>query len=191
MEYFTSNSNLYLLGDSILDNEQYVLPFQDVLSVIKRHHTKTFLYARDNSTIIDVYDQLSKINKNNKHDTICLSIGGNDILEDYRYHQKDDMEVLNKIKERYDDLLDYISINYKCEVVLCNVYYPISLIILPYYNILSVWNTYIENYSINKNYKLVQLDKYMNKSEYFTDIIEPSEKGSIIISNQIMKLKTN
>jgi len=27
MEYFTSNSNLYLLGDSILDNEQYVLPF--------------------------------------------------------------------------------------------------------------------------------------------------------------------
>ena len=77
-----NKKNIILLGDSILNNSNYVNPGESVSDIIKSKGRKVINVAVDNSKIKDINKQLNRIpssyNKSNTY--IFLSVGGNDIL---------------------------------------------------------------------------------------------------------------
>ena len=83
IEPFKSSKQFVLLGDSILNNENYVENGKSVTELfMERTDNKTICLAADDSKIIDVYNQLDKIpdDADTYRTTLFLSIGGNDIL---------------------------------------------------------------------------------------------------------------
>ena len=83
MEGFSKDQTLILLGDSILQNKQYVEPGHSVEDILKKSLKKVKNYALDEATIKTVYLELNQIPKkfNVETTTIILSIGGNDLIE--------------------------------------------------------------------------------------------------------------
>ena len=77
-----NNYNIVLIGDSVLNNSNYVPSGKSVVDNLKTKTTKVFDFAKDGATINDSYSQLDKIPLDlNKTETyIFISAGGNDIL---------------------------------------------------------------------------------------------------------------
>ena len=81
-EGLTNNDNIVLIGDSILNNANYVPSGKSVFDILKTRTNNILNVAKDGATIIDLYEQLDKIPVElNKSETyLFISIGGNDIL---------------------------------------------------------------------------------------------------------------
>ena len=81
-EGLTNNDNIILIGDSVLNNSNYVSSGTSVADILKTKTDKVFNFAKDGATISDCYGQLDKIptqlNKTNTY--VFISAGGNDIL---------------------------------------------------------------------------------------------------------------
>ena len=111
IEYFDNNNKsipIILLGDSILNNNSYVKNGYAVDELlIKMCSTNPNInivnYAREDSTISDVYTQLTHLDDidYNLEYIIFLSVGGNNILENYND--------VNSILENYKKLIDTIK----------------------------------------------------------------------------------
>ena len=169
VEGYTAPPKVYLVGDSIFDNRNYVPDGKDVFSYIREMNPRTVMIARDNATIDDVYAQLKTVNITD-NDTLFISVGGNDILND--------SSNLDEIKRRYMKLLSHIK---KGNIVLCDVYYPPQM--KHYHKIIRQWNDFI--HSFDKEYVIKKISISMNHPQLFTDIIEPSELGSVVIADTI------
>ena len=85
IEALTNNVDVVLIGDSMLENSNYVK--HTVGLHIKKTHKKTTILAKDDSVVGDIKSQLVNIPKklNNKNTYVFLSVGGNDLLEIYKY----------------------------------------------------------------------------------------------------------
>lgn len=200
-EGFDNNETetIVLMGDSILKNNVYVGKDKSVEDVLKRQYKgKLINLAKDNATISDLYEQINLLNPNlnNKNTTIFVSIGGNDILNQYVYVTKDvDIDDFTKLYQIYLDYKDVLrklrEKMPKAKLMLMNLYYPRSLKYARYRELIKKWNDLLFEYAddpINKVNDVLDLSLIMTDINDFSLCIEPSEKGSIKISREILKL---
>ena len=200
IESFSSNKSsraIVLLGDSILKNNSYVTDGKAVDNIIEERSLKNdknielYSLAENNSKIVDVYSQISKIplSINNKSTTIFLSSGGNDILSFYVDQQGDtsDTGFLNTMLADYKKLIKSIQTRMDlCQIVLLDIYYPTSKQFAQYKPILEKWNSLIADYARENSFGLLQISHVVTSDDDFTLGIEPSEKGGEKIAQLIL-----
>jgi hypothetical protein len=193
----TSKTTIFLLGDSMLDNTLYVDPNESVADIFKtttNHNVR--LYAQDGALISDVYSQLHKISPdyNNRDTYICVSAGGNNILELVAIHLQykafnidnddDDDEHasegnnVNQIFEQYKKLINAITLKLpNANILLLNLYYPTAEPALK--PLIAHWNEKMDASfeNVAKRIRVVRVDQSLTKSVDFTHRIEPSYEG--------------
>ena len=197
IESFSSDKNLktvVLLGDSILKNNSYVSDEKGVDNILKERNITVYSLAENNSKIVDVYSQISKIplDINNKSTTIFLSSGGNDILSFYVDQNGDanDTGFLNTMLAAYKKLVKSIQTRMtECKIVLLDIYYPTSNQFSQYRPVIEKWNSLIANYARENSLGLLQISQSVTANEDFTLGIEPSEQGGEKIAQQIADYK--
>ena len=193
-EYFSlqlkNSGPIILLGDSILKNNDYVTNKYSVESFIRKKTKRhVYCFAKDDETIIDVYDQLDKIpiELNTENTDIFLSIGGNDIINNYNYltnvlHKKNH---LNKLFSKYFELVKSIQTKMnKTNLILLDIYYPTSSYYRSYIPIIEEWNKKL--YEKEYDFKILRISKYLKNSKDFVYNIEPSRKGGEKIADMII-----
>ena len=197
IESFSSNKSsraIVLLGDSI---HSYVTDGKAVDNIIEERSLKNdknielYSLAENNSKIVDVYSQISKIplSINNKSTTIFLSSGGNDILSFYvdQHGDTTDTGFLNTMLAAYKKLVKSIQTRMDlCQIVLLDVYYPTSNQFAQYKPILEEWNSLIATYARENSLGLLQISQIVTSNDDFTLGIEPSEKGGEKIAQSIL-----
>ena len=185
------NKTIVLLGDSILKNNSYVSNGKGVDNILEERNANVVSLAENNSKIIDVYSQIGKIplDINNVSTSIFLSSGGNDILSFYVDQNGDttDTGFLTTMLAAYKKLVKSIQTRMnKCQIVLVDIYYPVSNPFAQYKPIIEEWNTLISNYALENSLGLLQISQSVTSSEDFTLGIEPSEKGGEKIAQLIL-----
>ena len=185
------NKTIVLLGDSILKNNSYVSNGKGVDNILEERNAKVVSLAENNSKIVDIYGQINKIplELDSKSSFIFLSSGGNDILSFYVDQNGDttDTGFLNTMLAAYKKLVKSIQTRMnKCQIVLVDIYYPVSNPFAQYKPIIEEWNTLISNYALENSFQLLQISNSVTSSDDFTLGIEPSEKGGEKIAQLIL-----
>jgi len=190
IEYFENpNYNVFLIGDSILQNKLYATPSIEDYLLEKIDEKNMFFFAEDNTTISQCKSQVNHINEsyNNNNSYIFVSIGGNDILNKIVYVDNPGPDILDNIISDYTDLIQFLLLKMdKMNIILLNIYYPTNSYFHKYYNYINKWNQFIKDFSEKNNCKLLDLTKFMNNSNDFSFGIEPSATGGKKISNHII-----
>jgi hypothetical protein len=181
-----------LLGDSIIKNNSYVKNgkgIDDILS--EKTDGNTHCYAKDDSKIVDIYSQLdfipSELNK--KTTTIFLSVGGNDILNNYGDKEVSikDTKVLDPIFNAYKILFKSIQTKMnESKIILIDIYYPTNIKLAQYKPILEEWNKLIADFASTNNLQVINISNILTDSTDFTLNIEPSETGGEKIVDNIL-----
>ena len=196
-ESFDNNNSVktyILLGDSIIKNNSYVKngkAIDDILN--EKTNGNTHCYAKDDSTIVDIYSQLDSIPSDlNKGSTIIfLSVGGNDILNNYADKEVSvkDTKVLDPIFNAYKILIKSIQTKMNdSKLVLLDIYYPTNIKLNQYKPILEEWNRLIANFASTNKLQIIKISNILIESTDFTLNIEPSESGGEKISNKLMSI---
>jgi len=198
-ESFNSNGNreedtIVLIGDSILKNDMYVNNNSSIEHLINQNDVMCVNFAQDGAVITDCFYQLDKIpsSLNNKHTTIYLSVGGNDIIDRYieRNTPVKNTDALNKMFQNYKKLVKSIQIKMDLsKLILIDIYYPPESFYKKYHGIINRWNAMLYKYASNsKNniYEVLKVSKIMNQKMDFVYSIEPSESGGEKIVDLIM-----
>ena len=194
IEYMTNNNNnnnpIFLLGDSVLNNSKYVSNNESVYEYVKQKNTNTYLYAKDDSTIVDLYTQLNNIpsditEEEEKNTSVVISIGGNDIL---KMTTTDSSTKVNELFQKYMDFLSSLRSKFPSikQIVLLSLYYPPKSMYHKYYPYIDKWNQLLEENSFKMDYKIIQTNKIMTNTEDFIFDIEPSVKGGEKIANILL-----
>lgn len=179
-----SNKTIILLGDSILNNSNYVENDETVSALIKKtclsDSKSIILKAQDNAKIYDVYSQVdSLIDSYNIETTyVFLSVGGNNMLDSK-------FVSLDNLKEQYIKLVTYIHSKLpKSEIYLLGLYYPFDTRFHRYNSNIESWNNFIKE----TGYKNIMLDGLLTNKSDIIFSIEPSATGSKKIANEICKV---
>lgn len=188
IETLSNKDYLILMGDSIFKNDVYVNEGNSVGENLQSVHGNVIVLAEDNAIIDDIEKQTSLIPNNAKKQNtkIVVSVGGNDLLNKYNFNDVNNLSHVDTIFNQYTSSINNLKNKYDCEIILCNIYYPRSESVVRYYDIIDLWNSKIKNYAKVNNLKVIKLDENVDKEEYFTNEIEPSGKGSKIISDVIL-----
>lgn len=192
----SKNDKIVLLGDSILKNNSYVSDGKGIDDLLEeRTNEKIYSYAENNSKIIDIYSQISKIpiDLNNNSTIIFLSAGGNDILSFY-VDQKEDatnMSFLNPMFSAYKKLIKSIQARMNdSRIVLLDIYYPENITYKQFHPIISNWNKKIYEYAsdpANKISNVLKISNNLTQKNDFTMGMEPSSVGGEKIVNMILE----
>ena len=183
IEPFKSSKQFVLLGDSILNNENYVGNGKSVNELfMERTDNKTVCLAADDSKIIDVYNQLDKIptNTDTYRTTLFLSIGGNDILFHFveQNNNKTETGVLGELFSKYKKLVDQIKTEFpESHLVVLDIYYPNNATYSKYHQVIQEWNKMLYDYASKNSIRVVKISSYLTKPEDFTHGFEPSAIG--------------
>jgi len=186
-EGLTNNDNIVLIGDSILNNANYVPSGKSVFDIIKTRTNNILNVAKDGATIIDLYEQLDKIPVElNKSETyLFISIGGNDILN--KRVTLDSVEV-TKLFNNYMEFLKALRIKLgNTKINIMNLYLPSNPRYQSYKSSIDQWNKLIDINSnkIGEMYNVIGLNNLLISPEDFVYDIEPSESASEKIANLI------
>ena len=186
-EGLTNINNIILIGDSILNNSNYVPSGKSVVDILKTKTQKVFNFAKDGATISDCYGQLDKISiELNKPETfVFISAGGNDILN------KRGQLTSAEVRKIFNDYMDFIKAlrvklsNSKINIL--NLYMPSNPRYLSYKTSIDLWNQLLKEYSskIGEMYNVVNMDTLLTNPEDFVYDIEPSEIASQKIAEVI------
>ena len=194
-EHFGNNKNdkIYvLLGDSILKNNSYVKNGKGIDDILnEKTNGNTHCYAKDDSTIVDVYSQLDSIpsDLNKGSTTIFLSVGGNDILNIYADKEvsSKDTKILDPIFNAYKNLIKSIQTKMNdSKLVLLDIYYPTNIKLAQYKPILEEWNKLIADFASTNKLQVINISSILTDSTDFTLNIEPSETGGEKIVDSIL-----
>jgi hypothetical protein len=194
-EPFENNKTIVLLGDSIIKNNSYIKNgkgIDDILS--EKTNGNSYCYAKDDSTIVDIYNQLDSIpsDLNKKSTTIFLSVGGNNILNNYVDKEVNvkDTKGLNPIFNAYKNLIKSIQVKMNdSKIVLLDIYYPTNIKLSQYKPILEEWNKLITDFSkdsANNISNVINISNILIDPTDFTLNIEPSETGGEKIADNIL-----
>ena len=186
-EGLTNINNIILIGDSILNNSNYVPSGKSVVDILKTKTQKVFNFAKDGATISDCYGQLDKISiELNKPETfVFISAGGNDILN------KRGQLTSAEVRKIFNDYMDFIKAlrvklsNSKINIL--NLYMPSNPRYLSYKTSIDLWNQLLKEYSskIGEMYNVINIDTLLTNPEDFVYDIEPSEIASQKIAEVI------
>jgi hypothetical protein len=195
-EGFAQNNKdktIILLGDSIIKNNSYVKNGKSVDEILNnKTNGNSYCYAENNSTIVDVYSQISSIPLEfNKSSTVVfLSSGGNDILQIYieREISVENTDILNTIFIGYKKLVKSIQEKmYKSKLVLIDIYYPTNIKYEQYKPILQEWNKLLNDFvNDSENLSILKISNVLTDPTDFTLNIEPSDTGGEKIAEQIL-----
>ena len=186
-EGLTNNDNIVLIGDSILNNANYVPSGKSVFDILKTKTNNVLNVAKDGATIIELYEQLDKIPVElNKSETyIFISIGGNDILN--KRANLDSVE-LTKLFNNYMEFIKALRIKLgNTKINIMNLYLPSNPRYQSYKSSIEQWNKLIETNSnkIGEMYNVIGLNNLLTSPQDFVYDIEPSESASEKIANLI------
>jgi hypothetical protein len=197
-------TNIFLLGDSVLNNSNYVPYGSSVCNYLHNNNNNNnsfnhYCLAENNSTINNVYNQFSRVDISfNKETTIFyISVGGNDIINFYDI-KKNNLNEIEIIFGVYKKLIESIKTRFPfIKIGLLNIYYPLSNQYQLYWGAIKKWNELLNNqygYLVsnhinnnNNNIEIIDITKIMNSLADFTHNIEPS----IIGGEKIAKLLLN
>ena len=186
-ENFDKNKQIILLGDSILENSNYVEQYFNVESNIRKKHPYVLNLAQDRAVITNLSLQINHLKKKkiNKNDIIFVSVGGNDILNDYRFRKKDETKQLNSIFNKYTKTILHLKKSISNKIVLLNIYAPPN--VKDYHNIIDLWNKKQKEFASKNNIKILDIHSIVNHKNHFIKNIEPSNDGGRIIADAILK----
>lgn len=186
-EGLKNNDNIVLIGDSVLNNSNYVSAGKSVVEILKTKTPNVFNFSKDGATIRDCYEQIDKIplilNKTNT--TVFISAGGNDILNNRT--QLNSQEIGN-IFNNYIELLKTVKARLdNANINVLNLYLPINPRYQSYKPSIDQWNQLIKDSSskIGETYNVINLDTLLTSPTDFVYDIEPSETGSEKIASSI------
>ena len=195
-EGFAQNNKdktIILLGDSIIKNNSYVKNGKSVDEILNdKTNGNSYCYAENDSTIVDVYSQISLIPLEfNKSSTVVfLSSGGNDIIKIYieREISVENTDILNTIFIGYKKLVKSIQEKmYKSKLVLIDIYYPTNIKYEQYKPILQEWNKLLNDFvNDSENLSILKISNVLTDPTDFTLNIEPSDTGGEKIAEQIL-----
>jgi len=199
--------HVVLLGDSIIDNDPYVLSEEkSVLQHLKglSHHEYIQL-ALDGDTTQDVLDKQLQVATLKQATNYVLSIGGNDLLQNLHQLYKTDFESLNEgltylqinifkqIEIRYEAIVKEIS-SYRTNLLLLTVYEgdlgrtdEFSGVLDSSKIMASAFNDIV--YKTAKKYgaDILELRNIFTSSEDYANPIEPSHIGGEKLAKAIIK----
>lgn len=186
-EGLTNNKTVILMGDSVLNNANYVPEGQSVYDYLKQQLSNVINLAKDGATINDLYGQLDKIpvKLNNDNTYIFISAGGNDILN------KRTKLTTNQIKELFDTYMNFLkALRVKlgsAKINIINLYLPANPRFQSYKTAIEQWNDLINKNStkIGEMYNVVDFHALLTSPDDFVYDIEPSESASNKIANLI------
>ena len=181
------NYNFVLIGDSVLNNSNYVPSGKSVVDNLKTKTTKVFDFAKDGATINDCYSQLDKIplELNKTETNIFISAGGNDILN------KRGQLTSPEVRQLFNNYMEFIkAVRTKfgsAKINVLNLYLPANPRYQSYKTSIDQWNQLIKEYSskIGEMYNVIDLYSLLTSTQDFVYDIEPSESASVKIANAI------
>lgn len=183
-EGLTNNNTVILMGDSALNNANYVPEGKSVYDYLKKKINKVINLAKDGATINDLYTQLDKISVdlNNSNTYIFISAGGNDIL-----NKRTELSSA-EIRRLFDTYMDFLkALRAKLgstKINIVNLYLPSNPRFQSYKTSIDQWNQLINQYSnkIGEMYNVIDFHGLLTTPEDFVYDIEPSESASNKIS---------
>jgi hypothetical protein len=186
-EGLTNNSNIVLIGDSVLNNSKFVSPNKSVADILKTKTPNVYNYAKDGATIQDCYAQLDEIPIDlNKAETyIFISAGGNNILNKNGQLSSEELEAMFN---KYMEFVSAVRTKFaSAKINIMNLYLPANPRYQSYKDSVEEWNKLIEDNSskIGEMYNIVDLYGMLNNLNDFIYDIEPSDTGSEKIANII------
>ena len=186
-EGLTNNNYVILMGDSVLNNANYVPEGKSVFDILKSKLSNSLNVSKDGATISDLYGQLDKIpiKLNNEETYIFISAGGNDILNKGAALSNAD---IRKLFNSYMDFLKALRIKLgSAKINIMNLYLPVNPRYQSYKESIDQWNQLIDENSskIGEMYNVVDLHSLLTTPEDFIYDIEPSESASEKIANLI------
>ena len=186
-EGLTNNDNIILIGDSILNNSNYVSEGKSVFDILKTKTNKVFNVAKDGATISDLYSQLDKIplDLNMSETYVFISTGGNDILN--KRSQLDETELVSLFNS-YKNFISALRAKLgSVKINIMNLYLPSNPRYQSYKTSVEIWNKLIQENSnkIGEIYNVIDLNKILVTPADFVYDIEPSDLGSEKIANII------
>jgi lysophospholipase L1-like esterase len=185
-EGLTGNSNnIVLIGDSMLNNFNYVQ--QSIPEILKLKTPNVFNFAADGSTIADCYTQLDKIpiKLNTQNTYVFISAGGNDILN---ARGQLDNGAINTLFTKYITLIKSIKAKLpNVKINILNLYLPTNPQYQSYTTSIQLWNELIKTNSskVGEMYSIIDTNKLLTTATDFVYDIEPSETGGEKIATAI------
>jgi len=182
-----SNNYIILMGDSVLNNSNYVSSGKSVFDILKTKTNNILNVSKDGATINDLYIQLEQIPIDlNKEETyIFISAGGNDILN--KRSQSDNAEII-RLFNSYTEFLKALRAKLpSIKINILNLYLPANPRYQSYKPSIDKWNQLIQQNSdkIGEMYNVINLYTLLKSPEDFVYDIEPSELASEKIANII------
>jgi len=189
--------NLFLIGDSMLNNQLYVADGDSVYHKLRdQTKARVHLLAKDDAVITEMYSQLHKIPPrfDNENTFVCVSAGGNNLLnmQSLIYttsFKADSREETDFIFKEYTKFISAIKMRLPdATLLLLNLYYPPSM---PHLKpIVDYWNELLSNTftndSITKHIRVIEIDKDFTEPTDFVSRIEPSSEGGDKLSKRIL-----
>ena len=186
-EGLTNNNKVILMGDSVLNNSNYVSSGKSVVDILKTKTNNILNVSKDGATINDLYSQLDEIPINlNRVDTyIFISAGGNDIL-----NKRTDLtsaEVIQLFNTYMEFLKAFRAKLGSAKLNIINLYLPANPRYQSYKQVIDEWNDLINKYSngVGEMYNVIDLNSVLKSPIDFVYDIEPSEVASEKIANLI------
>ena len=179
-EAFTNSPVYICIGDSILNNENYVGTKNSVIYKLSKQ-INILNVSRDNAKVEDVMDQINNIRSDEPNKSVILSVGGNNLL---------DMEDVYTVYGQYTNVVKYILKNIVSgtgKLYLVNLYYPKDKQMDIFHPVVLSWNSLLEN--LSKDYskiRLVDISTRLVDAKDFTHVIEPSALGGEKIVSAIL-----
>lgn len=184
----TRTQTIVLLGDSILKNNTYVKKGVDEL-LNDSTDLNVVSLAKDGAVIGTTYKQLEHIPGDlNTKTTVCvLSVGGNNIIEDYinGSHQVEDTDHLTTLFDSYKVLVKRLREKMdKASILLLDIYYPTDEQYKEFYPLIERWNKMQSEFAETGD--VVKISKMLTQPRDFVFAIEPSDKGGKKIADSIL-----
>ena len=184
-----NNTTIILIGDSILNNTNYILTQgKSVPDLIKAENNDTLLFAKDHAVITDCYTQIEQIPAaNNTENTyIFVSAGGNNILNGRSNLSN---EMVESFFQQYSTLLNSLKTNFQnSQIYLLNLYYPLDSRFTNLYPFIDQWNSLLSEFADNNDLEIIKTNKMIVSKADLTNAIEPSETGGNKIANAILDI---
>jgi len=182
-----NNNNVFLIGDSMLNNSAFVSQDQSVPDLLSNQLVGSTVYnfAKDGATIADCYAQLDKLFVDSNA-TIFVSCGGNNILNS---RETIKTENVTNLFAEYSKLLKSIQVRTpNASLHVLNLYTPTNGHYTSYFPAIKQWNQLLDDNSSNLGYTVLQMDNLLVSDEDFVYGIEPSFKGGQKLVSKIVSV---
>lgn len=186
-EGFESKRNIVLMGDSVLNNSNYVPADKSVFAILKSKTNNVTNFATDGAVINTCLTQLEQIptSFNNDSTYLFISAGGNDILNSPI--QLDQAEIA-KLFDKYIDCIKAIKHKLpSANLNILNLYLPANPKYKSYKTVVDMWNQLILSNAttIGLSYNVIDTNKLLVGPKYFVYGIEPSASASKTLAEVI------